>query len=89
MPAPKTHKLNPISIAEQIVSLLAAVPGARACFLEKTRGESVHLHSALINSPEVDRWFSTPDFYWIGTYTLGAFAPQVAEDVRETLARVK
>lgn len=89
MPAPKSHKVNPVSIAETICGLLAAVPGARCCFLEKTRGEAIKLHSALINSPEIDRWHATPGFYWIGTYTLGAFPPQVAEDVRETLARVK
>lgn len=88
MPASKSHRVNPVLMAEQIVSMLDAVPGARACFLELTRSGAIKLHTALVGHPEVDRWHSTKNFHCVGVFTRGATTGQIVEDIRETMGKL-
>ena len=91
MPAKSSRSANnPVSIAEAILDALDKVPGARACFLlHIPSSETLRLQTALINAPEADRWLSTRNYHWVGTYAKGATQGQITEDVRETMARIR
>ena len=87
MVAKHQRSSSPHFYAESIYALLDDVPGARACFIEATRNGIYHLHTALINAPEVDRWHATKGFSWIGNFSRGATMGQILEDVRETMGK--
>jgi hypothetical protein len=89
MPAKNVRSNNPVGMAEAVLNLLDMVPGARSVFLEKSRWESIHLHTALIDSPEPDRWRKTRGFYEVGTYVKGAAQTDVIGDLLETMARIR
>lgn len=91
MPAKHSRSANnPVSLAEAILDALDKVPGARACFLMHIpASETLKLQTALINAPEVDRWHSTRNMHWIGTYAKGATQSQVVEDVRAAMAGIR
>ena len=87
MGAPHQRKVDPVVMAEQVLELLDKIPGARTVFLERTRTESIRLHTAKVNDPEPERWRKSRGFSEVGTYKRGALLGDVADDIRETLGR--
>lgn len=90
MPAKQVRTANsPVLMAESILDKLDGVPWPIVAFLEKSRTESLRLHTYRSNDPEVDRLNSTRNYYWIGCYQRGASKSQVVEDVSETIGKVR
>lgn len=90
MPAKQVRTANsPVLMAESILDRLDGVPWPIVAFLQKSKTESVRLHTFRSNDPEVDRLNSTKGYYWIGCYQRGASKSQVVEDISETMSRMR
>lgn len=97
MPRANSHTANlPLTMAESVKDQLEAVPGARTAFLKYSRkNESFKVESYLINDPTIDRLrapsSSTYDtrYLEVGTYTRGVSTRDLAEDINDTMARVR
>lgn len=87
MAAHPRRTITPLEMAEQVLDLLDKIPGARTVFLERTRTESIRLHTAKVNDPEPERWRKSRGFSEVGTYKRGVLLGDVADDIRETLGR--
>ena len=80
-------KKTPLEIAEQIVFRVEGVPWPLTAFLEKTRAESLKVHTFKPEEEEAERMRrrSDPNIRELGTYTAGISVRDVTQDVLDVM----